>query len=113
MEIKMPDALSTIETAANTVGEVAAAAGLPDAAAASAALTGAEAVASSVEAAIAAHGTAVQDVAAGLKTIIETAPTVAAAVSPEAGAKVTAAAAHAGGVLGIFEDLLAALGIKI
>jgi hypothetical protein len=105
--------LATGEAIANTLVGAAAAAGVPDAAIAGAALTGAEVVGNAVEAAIAAHSTAVQDASAALKTIIATAPTVAAAVSPEVGAQVTAAAAHAGGILGAFEDLLAAFGIKI
>ena len=112
-ETDLQKTTAEVEKVANVVGDIAAAEGGVIGQEANAALQGAETVTSTVEQSLADHNTALQTAHVALSAAIAHAPTVAAAVSPEAGAAVTAAATKATGLLAEIESVLAIFGIKL
>jgi hypothetical protein len=105
--------LTTIEQDASVAGTVAAAVGGPTGVAIDAGIQGAEALANTVAAAVANHGTVVQDVVAGAQSLVTNAPTIAAAVDPAKAGAVTGIATAAQSFLSTIEGFLAELGIKV
>ncbi len=98
--------IQNIENVAGTVGGIAGAVGGEAGQIADLAIKGAETVANSVEADQAAgHLTAVQETADAAQKLIALAPSASAVLPASTAAKITAAAAHASGLLGMLEEI--------